>query len=735
MKQKFLFLLIILLILFSGYSQEVKTIRIDGISPSDFVGFIPDQIVLNFDSTLRSQVDRNRAENEGLTGVPRLDHLTSIYPVRSILQKYPPTEKKIYQGKLIDLNGWFTIHFSGEVDVERVVQRYKQIPGVIDAQPIGIHTVDAIPNDYNFNLQWHLTQTNDHDVDAPEAWDIQTGNSSIIVGVMDTGVRYFHQDLGGATASLSTPLNSRGNMWINQTELIAGIPDGIDNDGNGYVDDWIGWDFVTGITFNLTYRAIAGEDYSTPDNDPRDFNGHGTHCAGNVGALNNNAYATAAVSGGWGNGTLQTSGNGVKVLALRIGYSVDYYYLGYIYQGEVGLINMAAAANAFLYAADNGARIVSCSWGSSNTAGLGAAVDYYLASGGLIFKSAGNSGNTTADYICSRSDLNIISVAATDTLDRKADFSNYGSWVDVSAPGTGIWSSYHVHTQPSNDYIAALDGTSMASPIAASTAALIWSANPSLSADEVRQILFNNSDNIDAANPGYVGLLGAGRVNAFSPLMDPSLPVVLSSFTVREDPTGIILEWETKSEIENMGFEIIRKSEHQENYTTIASYLTNDQLKGLGNSTTGKKYSYTDTRADPKTNYCYKLVDVDINGIRTEHGPVSILVGSGSNNSLASVAAEQFYLFPNFPNPFNGGTYIAFNLPDRKTGDIKTRVLVYNMVGEEVRTLLDDNLASGIYKIYWDGKDAQGILLASGVYFYAIQSGDFRQYRKMIMLK
>jgi hypothetical protein len=216
---------------------------------------------------------------------------------------------------------------------------------------------------------------------------------------------------------------------------------------------------------------------------------------------------------------------------------------------------------------------------------------------------------------------------------------------------------------------------------------------------------------------------------------DISLPVELSSFTLKNSDHGILIEWITQSEFENEGFELFRRDTTEENYYLISSYQTDPSLVGLGNSTQGKSYSFLDSHVNNGMTYYYKLVDVDINGKRTEHGPMEILVGSGSNNSLAGVAADQFYLFPNFPNPFNAGTYIAFNLPDRKNGDIKTRVLVYNMVGEEVRTLLDDNLASGIYKIYWDGKDAQGNLLASGVYFYAIQSGDFRQYRKMIMLK
>ena len=98
-----------------------------------------------------------------------------------------------------------------------------------------------------------------------------------------------------------------------------------------------------------------------------------------------------------------------------------------------------------------------------------------------------------------------------------------------------------------------------------------------------------------------MGLLGAGRVNAYNPLLDSSLPVVLSSFTVKEDLSGIMLEWETKSEIENLGFEILRKAKDQKDYFTIASYLTNDQLKGLGNSTIGKKYFYKEEKQKPES--------------------------------------------------------------------------------------------------------------------------------------
>ena len=131
--------------------------------------------------------------------------------------------------------------------------------------------------------------------------------------------------------------------------------------------------------------------------------------------MNNNGYAVAGIAGGWGHGSLEPQGNGVKVMALRIGWSAQATHAGYV--------AMDYAAEALQYAADTGARIASCSWGSDNSGGMPEAVDYFLAAGGIIFKAAGNENkdvSTTGDYLCSRDD--IVCVAATDENDCKASF-------------------------------------------------------------------------------------------------------------------------------------------------------------------------------------------------------------------------------------------------------------------------------------------------------------------------
>jgi len=493
-------------------ANEAGAVYVKGMAVPGFVGFVPDEIVVKFDRPTINALNRATAPH-GLTGISILDKLRPKHDVISILPEFSGAKPAIHKGRVIDLSGWHKIKFGRAVHIDAVIGDYKAVPGVIDAQPIGIHTTLTTPNDTYFSQQWHMNQGTDHDIDAPEAWDTETGNPDIIVAVLDTGVRYFHRDLGGSNASSLNPTNADGNMWINWAEKNGTA--GADDDGNGKVDDWIGWDWVDGVT-----DCYQGEDCSGEDNDPRDFNGHGTHCAGNVAAINNNGYGTTSPAGGWGSGTQQPSANGVKVMALRVGWS------GVSIIWEVGYIRMDFAAQALCYAADKGARIASCSWGSSNTGGIGDAIDYFLSKGGIIFKAAGNDNNETADYMCGReiggNDDYIISVAATNESDCKASFSCYGTWVDVSAPGAhtsgtlGILSLYHDHYNPSNDCTAHMDGTSMAAPLAASVAALIWSRNPSWTAYQVRQGLYESADAIDSlsCNSSYAGKLGKGRINA-----------------------------------------------------------------------------------------------------------------------------------------------------------------------------------------------------------------------------
>ena len=463
---------------------------------------VPDELVIELDHVAARMIEMVGQPDAGIIGVPALDNLRGPLGVTQMRKLFAGSDPLIaMQRGLPDVSGWYVVRFDpNKSTLQAAIAAYRNNPHVKNAQDIGVHPVYAVPNDGNYPSQWHLNQGNDKDIDAPEAWNVETGDSSIIVAVLDTGVRYYHKDLGGSAASSTNVTATDGNIWINAAEKNGSA--GVDDDANGYVDDWVGYDFVNGGT-----PCWSGEDCTTADNDPRDFNGHGTHCAGNVSAINNNGYATASPAGGWNSGFTST-GNGVKVMCLRMGWS------GSNFGQEVGFVRMDFAASAFYYAANNGARIASCSWGSSNSGGIAAALDYFIGSGGLIFVAAGNSNNQSAGYLNSRSDC--YSVAATNQSDVKSSFSSYGSWVDISAPGSAILSSYHNHADAAGDYVATLDGTSMATPLVASAAAAVWSRNPNWTAGQVWTQVRDTADNINSLNPSYVGLLGSGRINLFN---------------------------------------------------------------------------------------------------------------------------------------------------------------------------------------------------------------------------
>lgn len=507
-------IIIFILMLNSLYSADILNVPFRQV-PNE-VKYVPNEFIVNFKpeaGKLNAGFSKGFAETE----FQSINILNEKFVVSNFEELFP----NAFERKIQPLSGYYRLKFDNtNFSLDEVLNAYKNDPIVEHIEKIGIHPVSAVPNDPYLQgvagYQWYMENAGDHDVDATAAWDLETGDQSILVGVLDTGVRYFHKDIGGNSASYSTPLNSTtGNMWINSAEY---PPNGIDDDSNGYVDDWVGWDFVDGGS-----NPWPGEDADTQDNDPRDFNGHGTHCAGVIGAISNNDRGIAGLAGGWGDGTTASAGNGVKVMALRIGWSGTYIIW------EAGYVRMDFAAQAFYYAADQGVDIASCSWGSSNSGGIDAAVNYFIASGGMIFKAAGNSDNETSDYLTDRAD--VIAVAATDSNDVKADFSSYGTWVDISAPGVDIISLYHDHDNETTDVLASLSGTSMATPLTAGLAALVKSQNPSWTRTQVYDQILTTSDPIDGLNPTYTGKLGAGRINAHAALGSGPPPAPTADFS------------------------------------------------------------------------------------------------------------------------------------------------------------------------------------------------------------
>lgn len=256
------------------------------------------------------------------------------------------------------------------------------------------------------------------------AWDITKGDPGVVVAVIDTGVRVNHPDLAD-------------NIWVNSGEIPG---NGLDDDGNGYIDDVNGYDFA----------------YS--DSNPDDDYGHGTACAGLVGALQDNMIGCSGVA------------PHTKIMALKAALSNGYFY-------------DSANAPAFLYAQANGAKVLSMSFFSDRVSQIERdAIDYCWTHGVLPIAAAGNSSSVIPYYPGAYE--NTLSVAALDTDLSKAGFSNYGSWVDVSAPGVSL-----ATTTMDGGYTTGFSGTSGACPMVAGAAALCFAASPTATNVTVRNAL------------------------------------------------------------------------------------------------------------------------------------------------------------------------------------------------------------------------------------------------------
>ncbi|HEX6883373.1 MAG TPA: S8 family peptidase [Planctomycetota bacterium] len=300
-----------------------------------------------------------------------------------------------------------------------------------------------VPNDPYWGGMWHMPQ-----IRAELAWDTEQGDPSVVVAVMDTGIEVTHPDLAA-------------NVWINPGEIAGNL---LDDDGNGYVDD------------------VHGYDFAYVDSDPSDVNGHGTACAGLVAALQDNALGVTGVA------------PHSRVAAVKAALDTGYFY---------------ASANvpAFVYCAEMGFDVVSCSFYSDEVVPAERdAVRYCAANDVLVVVAAGNENSVHPLYPAAYPQ--VLSVGATiDAADNRAYFSNWGTWVDVAAPGWSLST-----TVPGAGYITWFAGTSGAAPHVAGVAALLRAANPLATAAAVRAAIEDTSALLD--QPPYGKWTRYGRVDA-----------------------------------------------------------------------------------------------------------------------------------------------------------------------------------------------------------------------------
>ncbi|MCK6561953.1 S8 family serine peptidase [bacterium] len=425
--------------------------------------FQADVILVKLTPAAASQINIHLESGIVLTGLPSLDALNQQYRVRAMERVLRPGGKFEARHAQSGLTRYYKLRFDAGAEVEDLVRVYAGDGNLDAAQPNyryelfdrreARRQVNFTPNDPQYPSQWHYNNTGqtggtpDADIDAPEAWDTETGDPSVIVSDLDTGQDLDHPDLAA-------------NIWVNPGEIPG---NNVDDDANGYIDDVNGWDF------------------SSNDNNPDDYDGHGTHTAGTVAAVTNNGLGVAGVA------------FDSKIMPCKIFPNA--------FDDVI--------ANAFTYGADNGSFVSTNSWGGGAQSNLiEDAIDYFLTTtNGVVVFAAGNSNSSDPAIGYPGSYPPVIAVAATDHNDVKASFSNYGTWVDISAPGVNVLSTLI------GGY-GYLNGTSMACPHVAGVAALVAAANPGLPGAQIRTQLESSADNIDATNPGFVGLLGSGRVNA-----------------------------------------------------------------------------------------------------------------------------------------------------------------------------------------------------------------------------
>ena len=399
------------------------------------------------------------------------------YQVIQITQDNPDIKHKEFNDNGTYIQCLYKITIKDNNRIEQALNKIRTAEDVLWADYVTINRTKYVPNDAMLNQLWYIFKT-----ETDKVWDFVRDASDVLIGISDSGIKWNHPDL-------------KENIWINPGES-QGVNinwengtftgNGVDNDANGKVDDVMGWDF-----FNN-------------DNNPMQSwanNYHGTHVAGCAGAEGDNGIGTVGPAF---NAKLLNC-KGASNTEDSSGISSGYQHI--------------------TYAADMGADIINASWGGQayNLSYANTYINYAHAYGSLVVAAAGNANQLHGPgYIDAPADCpNAFNVAATATNDTKADFSDYGEPIDISAPGVGIFS-----TVIANNGWASAQGTSMASPIVAGIAALVKAVHPNLTPNQLRARIENTADYIDDINPGYEGLLGTGRINAYSAVLYDMVPKI-----------------------------------------------------------------------------------------------------------------------------------------------------------------------------------------------------------------
>ncbi|MFW6347466.1 MAG: S8 family serine peptidase, partial [Cyclonatronaceae bacterium] len=560
----------------------------------------------------QARIDRQGLQNDvSQTGISALNALNAQFSVNEMKPVFKTDPRFAERHQRYGLDRWYRVRYDAGSDEASVAASFEALPEVEVAERI--YKRDLVGNALNkeqmnellnfddprLEEQWHYNNTGQTggtegaDINLFSAWDVTTGSSDVIVQVMDSGFDLNHPDLDGI-------------LWENPNS----------GPGNGYDGDDHGWNFVNDTS------------------DIQDQNGHGTHVSGTIAARNDNGVGVSGIAGGTADEA------GVRIMVSRVFSGTSDTPGGF--------------PEGFVYGADNGAAISNNSWGGGGFSQvLNDAITYFIdnagydadgnpvgpVQGGVVFFAAGNNGSgNPSEPIASNPD--VIAVASTGHNDQKAWYSQYGDWIDISAPGgeTNTVETEGVLSTVIGGY-GFYQGTSMASPHAAGVAALIASAFPGLENEELYARMEFTVDDIEDANPDYQGQMGVGRINAFRALEeDDGVPPA----TVTDlEPVGlpaenyIDLAWTAPGSSGNEGQVFRYDIRYSTSPITEANFEDAEEFEFTGNPlVAGETEEIRVSDLEPQTTYYFALTARDFFGNVSDISNVATETTDGSPEIL-----------------------------------------------------------------------------------------------------
>lgn len=551
------------------------------------------------------------SSDQKVPNYPVLGSLIQPYKVKAVYRPFPEIRSSTFVNT-------YQVNIAPTDNIDELIAALQSDPNVEYAEKIPVERLFFDPNDpaENAGEQWHLAT-----IDALAAWDLSLGDEDVVVAVVDDAVKITHEDL-------------TDSKWVNSGE-IAG--NGVDDDNNGYIDDVNGWDAADNDGNPNPPSTATASSFS-----------HGTHVAGLIGATTNNSKGIAAIGGGVSIMAIKCTANNTSNSSI-------------ISHGWSG----------FQYALNNGADIINMSWGGTGSSfTYQALINAAYNAGITIVAAAGNSSTSTEFYPAAYD--NVIAVAATTSTNTKASYSNYGTWVDIAAPGSSLKSCVATN----NTAYGYKSGTSMASPVAAGLCALLLSYEPTLTPSGILSCLTSTAVDVTGSSD-----VGAGRISANAAMLCAAPASCSTPYNLEVNnigSTSATLTWEDTD---------------AENYTL--------KVRPTGGNwstfnTSNNTYNYT-------TNACESYeFEVRSNC-------------SGENSSYSSL--QTFTTLPNGPSNYceaegntanfewiGGVTFGGLSITSSSNGGYSQEALCYNMnieTNDNYTLSLTPGFAGAAYGVYW----------------------------------